>query len=493
MSEEAEKQARIEAFVQGKVPVTLHKGKLIVLVGSWVIFILIGIIALIDLYGPQAATIAWITAMIAAELWIPILIFIIIAAGTAIGIVLLILRLLRNHAYGLLKWSIIIQTALIWVLAIVIIVLTGFHWGSIFPLIMGIASTVLAILYFTIWKMRLELAAGILGLTGQVTHEEKELLVPGILKVFFIGILSAFGLIISLDIIAYTVPTAGAEWFHFVPVGIFYFGLFFYLYINIYFFNAIIYAITYIWYRKKDPKFHDGLAIATYQLPDIAVFAVFSAVIKFVRMLLRIAALKSKSKSGWSGGGGFRLADGILGTVWMYVNYFTLPSIVVEDVPTTTAIKRSVHRLFDNWVDVLLKEWGVGSVFGTLQLLIVLLFALGGGLLGFVITVVMFPAAQFFDWILIMVIIGVILFILVSMIVSKPLLGLFNDVYLTFLFGFVIDKESNFKYENNLPKELMDKLQEWFKSHPMVLRCGKCFGKVPEGVTSCPKCKAPYP
>ncbi|NVM55192.1 MAG: hypothetical protein HWN66_15915 [Candidatus Helarchaeota archaeon] len=487
MSEEAERQARIEAFLEGKVPVELPKGKLTILIGSWVIFIAIGIFALVDLYGPHVAMIAWLSALIAAELWLPILILIFVAAGTTILTVWVMIRLLKNHGYGLLKFSIILSTLMTWVFAIVALILIPFTYELLFMLIMPIISTVLTILYFTIWKTRLELAGGILTITGKVTHEEKELLVPGFLKVLFVGILGAFGLIIGLDIIAYTVPYVDPMWFHYIPVFVYLFVLFLYIYINTYFFNAIVSAIVYIWYRKKDPTFHDGLAIATYQLPDIALFATFSAIIRFIRMILRAAASRSKSKPAWVGGG-YRLADGIIGTVWFYVNYFTLPSIVIEDVPATTAIKRSAHRLFDNWVDVLLKEWGVSKVFGTLQFVIILLFAFGGGLLGFILWLI-FPVID----VVIFIIIGVILFLFISTLISKPLLNLFNDIYLTFLFGFVIDKESNFKYENNLPKELSDKLKDWFKSHPSVRRCQKCWSRVPEGASACPKCSAPYP
>ncbi|MDD1777683.1 MAG: DUF6159 family protein, partial [Candidatus Helarchaeota archaeon] len=188
----------------------------------------------------------------------------------------------------------------------------------------------------------------------------------------------------------------------------------------------------------------------------------------------------------WTGVG-FRLADGIIASIWFYVNYFTLPSIVIENVPTTTAIKRSVHRLFDNWADVLLKQWGVSAVFNTLQFLIIFLFAMGGGLFGFILSVV-----YSLD-ILVMVIIGIILFLFISMLVSKPFLNMLNDIYLTFLFGYVMDKESNYKLENNLPKELNDKLRAFFGAHPAVKRCANCFSRLSEGVRSCPKCGAAYP
>ena len=46
MSEEKEREARIQALIEGKVPVELAKGKLIVLIGSWVLFIFIGVLAL---------------------------------------------------------------------------------------------------------------------------------------------------------------------------------------------------------------------------------------------------------------------------------------------------------------------------------------------------------------------------------------------------------------------------------------------------------------
>jgi hypothetical protein len=491
MSDELEKRARIESLLEGKVPVELPKGKLVVLIGSWIIFFTIGVACLFDILGPQAATLIalfQLGGILIAQFIVPLLILIFVAGGTIIFTVWLLVRLLRKHGYGLLKFSMIVQIILVWVFFIITFVLVGtFDITVILLLVIAIITTVFTILYFTIWKTRMELAGAILTLTGKVTSEEKELFVPGYLKVFFVGILSAFGSCMGLDIIAHTIPATGALWFHYIPIILFSFVLFLYLYVNTFFFNAITIEITYIWYRKKDPTFKDGLTIATYQLPDLALFAVFSSIIRVIRMLLRAAASKSKTKSPWMGGG-FRLADGIIGTVWFYVNYFTLPSIVVEDVPATTAIKRSAHRLFDNWVDVLLKEWGVSSVFTMLQFLIILVFALGGGLLGFLLW---FLFALSADYLLVMVIIGVILFLFLSMLVSKPVLNLFNDIYLTFLFGHVIDRESGYKYPNNLPADLNNKMKDWFMAHPAVRRCQQCFTKVSQGDRTCPKCGAP--
>ncbi len=489
MTTEAESKARMKALLEGKVPVELAKGKLIVLIGSWVLFILIGILALVDLLGPQLAIITALFPFLEGLL-VPIIILIVIAGGLIFATVSIMIHLLRKHGYALIKFSIIFFVVLNWVIFFVILGIFGWQTMMLLLLLEAVVGTVLAILYFTIWKTRLELAGGILTITGQVTKEEKELFVPGYLKVMFVGILSLFGMIIGADIYAHLIPPVGdPAWWVYAVEGCYFFLLFLYLYINTYFFNAITIAIVYIWYRKQDPTFHNGLAIATYQLPDIAVYAGFSAIIRLIRMILQSLAKKSGTSNPWAGGG-FRLADGIIGGIWFYVNYFTLPSIVVEDMKATSAIKRSAHRLFDNWVDVLLKEWGVGSVFSMLQILIILLFAAGGALFG-VIMVWIFPALGL-DLVA-MIVLGVILFLLISTLVSKPFLNLLNDVYLTFLFGFIIDKESKFKYENNLPKELNEKLKDWFSAHPPVLRCQQCFSRVPEGAGSCPKCGAPYP
>ncbi|MHA1129954.1 MAG: DUF6159 family protein [Candidatus Helarchaeota archaeon] len=491
MSEETENRARIEALLEGKVPVDIAKGKLFVLIASWVIFIGLGILALADLLGPQLSYLISLFTWISLDLIIPIIILVIIASAIIVATVWLMIRLLRKHGYGLLKFSIIFYVILTWVMFFVVLILVGWNTSLIFMILMAAGSTILAVLYFTIWKTRLELAGGILTITGQVTHEEKEIIFPGYMKTFFVGVLSFFGAIMVTDIAIHMIDPVSQSlpWWGWVIVVLLLFLIFLYVYINTYFFNAITTAITYIWYRKKDPSFHDGVAIATYQLGDLAVFAAFSAIIRVIRTMLRAAAKRSGTTPGWTGGG-FRLADGIIGTVWFYVNYFTLPSIVIEDVKATTAIKRSAHRLFDNWVDVLLKEWGVGSVFNMLQLLIIILFAAAGALFGLILSWVY---ALTTNELIFMVVIGVVIFLFISLLVSKPFMNILNDVYLTFLFGFVIDKESNFKYENNLPKELNDKLKEWFKAHPPVLRCQKCFSKVPEGATKCPKCGAPYP
>jgi len=503
MSEAEKRKARIESLLEGEVPVKFPKGKFIILVGSWIIFIAIGIGCLLDIIGPQALYIAQVLSLIMLSiLAVPLIIMIFIAGGIIILTVWLMVRLLKNHGYGVLKFSILLPVIIIWVFMGLIvaffgwtIIATGFLWLLILMLVIFMAITALPILFFTIWKKRLEIAGTIVQLCGKVTYEEKELFVPGFLKVFFVGILSTFGGLIAIDISIYTIP-ANPNWYNFVPLVLYLFVLFFYIYINTYFFNAIITAISYIWYRKKDPKFKDGLILAVYQLPDLAVFAVFSAIVKLIRTFLQSRYRKITEGEPVGGtpmrgapwaGAIFRITDGLIANIWFYFNYFTVPSIVIEDVPATTAIKRSVHRLFDNWVDVLIKEWGLGAVFFTLELLIIFIFALGGGLFGIILAII-----YQIDWLL-MVIIGVILFIFISALVSKPFLNLLNDIYLTFLFGFIIDKESNFKYENNLPKELNEKLKDFFDVHPAIQRCSNCFTRLPEGAHSCPKCGQAIP
>jgi len=494
-----EDHARIKKFIETGEPIELHKGKLAFLILQWCAVIAIGTVLLIGLLTPEKIQILFLIFLISGLLtfnvhfWVILTLFIVMASTVAFLAALAVNNLLRKHGSGLIKFSIIFITIVFWILLLSFSIImyiytlsTYVFWVLIFPLIFTIAM----VISFTKGKQALRRAGIILKLTGQIVHEERELIVPAILKIFLIGILTFFLGIIDLYIMTWIYPMISEPVLVWVLGIIIFFIESFYIIFNINMFTAISYAISYIWYRNKDPVLRDGFAVALYQMGDIAIFSILSAIIEIIKAILRSLSKRKGTSQSWIPDG-FRLAEGIIGSVWYYINYFTLPSIVIEDKPVTKAIKSSAHRLYDNFADVFMKEYGVKLSFSLLTVLMLIIFGSGGGLFGLILYYAyVYPIMGILDYIImiVLVVVGIILFIAISMIIIRPMLMMYNDIYMAILFGFLIDKENDFKYPVRLPENILNDWKEWFNKHPSITRCPNCNTPVESGVPKCPKC-----
>jgi hypothetical protein len=207
-------------------------------------------------------------------------------------------------------------------------------------------------------------------------------------------------------------------------------------------------AITHIWYRNRDPKFRDGRAIVWSRLGRIAKFGFLSAIVETIIGLLRAAAARAKGGSGVL----YRVAGSIVGSIWYYVNYFTLPSIVLEDVPVTQSVKKSAKRFYHNFGDVLVREFGVGMVMGALKVLVAGIFAIVG--LGFSLITGLQGWA---------ILAAVIAFVIASAIATFPLFRAMRISYLTMLFTYIWDKETGFTQPSRMPAETKKEIERWYQ------------------------------
>ncbi|MHA1268272.1 MAG: zinc-ribbon domain-containing protein [Candidatus Helarchaeota archaeon] len=500
-----EDQSRMRKFFETGEPIELDKGKLAVLFLEWGAVLAIGIVCLMALITPENLLLLYslflITGILATNVnfWIILFLFISISGITGFLAVITINKLLRKHGAGVLKFSIIFVTILIWIIAIVLIIFlwsAGAGYEAFWWLLGPAFYTFVLIISFTKWKPALRRAGKILKLTGQVVHEEKELIVPSILKIFLIGILSSFLGIIDLYIMTQIFAAGANEIVVWIIGIIIFFCETFYLSFNSKVLTGVSYTIAYIWYRNKDPKLRDGFAVALYQMGDIAIFSLLHALIETIKLILNQLASKSGKTNPWTAAG-FRLASGIIGTIWFYMNYFTLPSIVIEDKPTTKAIASSAYRLYDNFADVFMRETGVKMAFNLLTFLMIVIFAAGGAVFGLVIYwAYVFPLMGYIPdmtIMIILIILAAVLFIFVSTLITRPMFMMYNDVYMAFLFGFILDKESGFQLPVRLPENILDEWKAWYEHHPPIRRCPKCNMAVQPGDEYCPKCGARIP
>ena len=141
-----------------------------------------------------------------------------------------------------------------------------------------------------------------------------------------------------------------------------------------------------------------------------------------------------------------------------------------------------------------MKEFGVKMAFNLLTFLVIVIFAFGGALFGFILYWA-FLAAYIIDTtiMIVIVIIGAILFIFMSTLITRPMFMMYNDVYMAFLFGFILDKENNFQLPVRIPENMQNEWKAWYNHHPPIRRCPKCNMAVQPGDQYCPKCGEKIP
>lgn len=341
---------------------------------------------------------------------------------------------------NLLTWGIVI---LLIITGTIPIALLATAWPMMIP---GLFTLFLTLLLFTVFRDRVRRAGEIIKLTGQVTLDEKGTFVPPLLTMVF-TLVSAllFG-----GILLYFMPqildpghvfTLETDWGYIV-------GIVVYLFVTIFFYNlaySTTSAITYIYMRGKDPSLGDGVKASLGVVGGLVVLSIMSVIIVIIQMVIRAVTRKSGSPIARGAGAA---ASGIIGWVWMLVNYFTIPAMVAEELSATKAIKRSAGLVKNNFVDVMIKETAVRWGFGVLAGMMFIGFAAFGALFGYV----------YFAGDIYMTIILAVVFMVFAAIPSTLVLRTFDIVYVTLLYVFIRRKEGDITGKTAIPAAMNQEL-----------------------------------
>jgi hypothetical protein len=147
-------------------------------------------------------------------------------------------------------------------------------------------------------------------------------------------------------------------------------GLAFYLvqYTVIFFANTALVGAALIRLRGGDPTIGDGFRIAFQRIGSILGYALIAAT---VGMILRTIQEKAK------GNALVRTVIGLLGFAWNVATFLVVPVLAVEGIGPLQAIKRSVSLLKKTWGEQIVGNFGIGAVFGLINLGVILLGAGG--------------------------------------------------------------------------------------------------------------------
>ncbi|MGY5871343.1 MAG: DUF6159 family protein [Candidatus Thorarchaeota archaeon] len=433
-----------------------HKGAIAGILIVFGAFIGLGVYSLWNLwlaYEVQImAILTGISPMLADNLWLigaALAGIVLLSIGMALGASMAARRLGGTLIYigaflmNLMTWGIVLFLLATGALTIPAL-LTA--WPIMIP---GIFTLFITLILFTVWKDRVRRAGEIIKLTGQVTLDEKGTFIPPLLTMVFtlVSALLFAGIMLvvipdGMNILLGNVEmTLENGW----PFAI---GVVVYLFVTIFFYYfayATTSAITYIYMRGEDPGLGDGVKASLGVIGGLIVLSIMSVIVKIIQIIISAVSRKSGSAVGRGVGAA---ASGIMGWVWMLVNYFTIPAMVAEELSATKAIKRSAGLVRKNFVDVMVKETAVRWGFGVLAFMIFIGFAAFGALFGW-----MFTGGD-----LLMAFVFAIVFTVFAAIPSALVLRTFDIVYVTLLYVFIRRKEGDISGKTAIPASMSQEL-----------------------------------
>jgi hypothetical protein len=171
-----------------------------------------------------------------------------------------------------------------------------------------------------------------------------------------------------------------------------------------YYYGGVVH-MAHAYYRGAREGTLDGFKIMNRRFRPIFTYAVFSSIIYTIKWILTQMAKRSKDTEKLSKIGIKIILKGklmpglinkksitqkianwaikMLEKLWLLVNFFTLPAIVIENKSAPGAIKRSVEYVGANAVDVFIRKTSIRAVFGFTTAIFVFLCAGAGAIVGF--------------------------------------------------------------------------------------------------------------
>lgn len=192
--------------------------------------------------------------------------------------------------------------------------------------------------------------------SASVLQADKELLI--------FPIISGIGSIIVM--LTFIVPTFLAGLFDEIagfPILGYIIGFLFYFttYLVVIFCNSALVGAAMIRLQGGDPTVMDGFRIATKNITAILGYAAISAT---VGLILR----NLSERSGVLG----RIIISLIEFGWTIATFLVVPVLVVEGIGPIDAIKRSTSLLKQTWGEQLAGNFGIGTVFGLLYVVVII-------------------------------------------------------------------------------------------------------------------------
>lgn len=389
----------------------LYFGAALLLVAAVVVFVYYTALSGMSVYGKVADVIPDITAPVQgiSELLMShkteVLVIAVLAVLASYIASLLALNLLKLIG-ALLIW---LLTALTAGLSILLVYFAKDFQGYEYIFLIGAVVPPVVLAFF--WK-KLKIASRLINLTADLLMKNKRIfwnglyfsaiylaLTAGIWAVYIDKFIEVTNDIEQFILDIRTTDMSGS-WF---VVGM---TLLYYFLVQIaynYFYGGTVH-MAHAYYRGAREGHLDGFRVMNRRFRPVFTYAVFSSIIYTIKWILTQMAKRSKDTEKLSKIGikvvlkgklmpGLinkksitqKIADWaikLLEKLWLLVNFFTLPAIVIENRNAPSAIKTSVEYVGANAVDVFIRKTSIRSVFGFTKVILVVLCAGAGAIVG---------------------------------------------------------------------------------------------------------------
>ncbi len=386
-----------------------------------------------------------------------ILLIVVLGFVLALGVLLL----MRRAASGVLKVLWILQAIVNIALGVIIFIFL-LPFGLL--ALVGLLFPFMGVIQLLIWfrrRRKIERAGKLVEFTASLLLQEKQMfLVPLVIAIFsiFTGILMVATYIAAYAYLPVIFPTIdfaselgswiflGIQILMEIPYVFVYFSVF-------YVFDGVNVSIAHTWWRKEDPNLRGALG---------EVRSVAGTIIAFAGVTTLVAvAISAVRRSGRKQGGilaivGVILAR-IIGMIYRFITYFTLPAIIIEKRGLKDSIVRSAKTTWKYMVDVYIAETGVKTTFSFFGGLLSLGYLVAGFAFGFILGFLFNPTDTL--GLIILGIVFAVIFLIFAAIPSYFVFRPLNTAYNTFMFCYALDEESRFKLPSRLPKEYRDVIE----------------------------------
>ncbi|MEA2070438.1 MAG: DUF6159 family protein [Asgard group archaeon] len=307
---------------------------------------------------------------------------------------------------------------------------------------------------------KIKRAGTFMKFTGQVILAEKRMIVAPLI-VSIVSVISGLNMIAIFAEITLVFQNSSVPYLGYILGSlatllqlIVYYGIF-------YAAEAVNTTYAYEWYRKRDPDMPFCLKNVRGNFGGIFAFGVATAVVSWVQQLLRNAASRSSREGNIVGiilAILARILASIMGFIYKYLTYFTLPAIVVEGREFKDGVKRSFDLIKRYYMDVLVREIGVERAIGIVQWISFFIYGVAGTVVGLILYAA--TSLSLAGSLLITIIPALIFAFVPTFFINRPM----KTSYLTFIFAYAQDEETNFRLPTRMPEELRGDLKEASKT-----------------------------
>ncbi|MHA1618701.1 MAG: hypothetical protein ACTSVZ_05410 [Promethearchaeota archaeon] len=388
-----------------------------------------------------------------------------------------VVRVFAEIALVMMYLVLFVQVALLYILyEYVELEYNGENYNWIF-----LALIIPSILFLTIWNRKFKKASVFLKMSCMVVVKEKQMLIPQVFQTMWVNLLSFFyGLTawkfffnIEKDgptVVYETVSEWGVsdEWMFVAFTALFVFLIYIVFYTTL----GMKQLMIHHWYRGGSLSFGKSYRIIRRRWWGVMGYAFTSTIIHMIQfvtkffkgeyrpktpkeameMAAKIKPVDPQSFDKTKKVKGKKVKAPLVERLWMSLNMFTMPAIVLEKRPYSLALARSIRMIVTNTVDLYLKKSNINVIFRVMQYIMWATSALIGGFVG-----------AMFGWVydvnmILTVSIAVPLFLWVGGFTQTLILNDLNTAYVTIMYMHTLDiinkKHGYTRYKLEKPKEI---------------------------------------